>query len=260
MIGGIRDVFSQSILTFVKRKDPKVSLLTSEARYNRTWTNFGKQNWRWPLALRVYVQDVPVFTGTTLTCSITCAPGAGIHGDVLHVHTEAFSKPNTGFPRFSSVPQHTNTHQTHTTTTHNTTTTTTHHTTQHTTSHGDREKEWKRERSGKKTERETRQEKTIQYKKTREDEKEEKRREKKRREEKREEEREEKREEEEKKRREEEEKKEERRWREEEKRREKMKRLEEKKMTKREKMKVKRRDDEKEREDVSGNERENEER
>ena len=146
MIGGIRDVFSQSILTFVKRKDPKVSLLTSEARYNRTWTNFGKQNWRWPLALRVYVQDVPVFTGTTLTCSITCAPGAGIHGDVLHVHTEAFSKPNTGFPRFSSVPQHKhtpNTHHDHTTPRPQ------RHTTQHNTQHHtetERKSERERER------------------------------------------------------------------------------------------------------------------
>ena len=37
---------------------------------------------------RVYVQYVPVCTGTTRTHVSTCARGAGIHGDVLNVHTE----------------------------------------------------------------------------------------------------------------------------------------------------------------------------
>ena len=100
----------------------------------------------------------------------TCARGAGKHGDVLNVHTEAFLKPNTGFFHvFFSVPQHTNahtqtdthTHQTHTTTTNNTTTTTT-HTTQHNTTHNntrrqretERETERDRERQRKKTEKE----------------------------------------------------------------------------------------------------------
>ena len=40
--------------------------------------------------LRVYVQNVSVFTGTTRTCFSTCARGAGTHGDVLNVHTQAF--------------------------------------------------------------------------------------------------------------------------------------------------------------------------
>ena len=56
---------------------------------------------------RVYVQNVPVCTGTTRACFNTCARGAGIHGDVLNVHTEAFLKPNTGS---FSVPQHTHKH------------------------------------------------------------------------------------------------------------------------------------------------------
>ena len=114
---------------------------------------------------RVYVQNVPVCTGTTRTCFNTCAHGAGIHGDVLNVHTEAFLTPNTCFPLFFGVPQHTHTHQTHTTTTNNTTTTTTHthHTTQHTTSHGDIERDRERQR---KRDRERRQRKRD---KTRED-------------------------------------------------------------------------------------------
>ena len=39
---------------------------------------------------RVYVQNVPVCTGTTRTCFNTCARGAGTHGDVLNVHTGTF--------------------------------------------------------------------------------------------------------------------------------------------------------------------------
>ena len=42
------------------------------------------------LALRVYVQNVSVCTGTTRTCVSTCARGAGTHGDVLNVHTQTF--------------------------------------------------------------------------------------------------------------------------------------------------------------------------
>ena len=40
--------------------------------------------------LRVYIQNVPVSTGTTRTCVSTCARGAGTHGDALNVHTQAF--------------------------------------------------------------------------------------------------------------------------------------------------------------------------
>ena len=69
---------------------------------------------------RVCVQTVSVCTGTARTCRNTCARGAGRHGDVLNVHTEAFLNPHTH--------KHTHTHQTHTTTT-------TTHTKQHNTQH-----------------------------------------------------------------------------------------------------------------------------
>ena len=39
---------------------------------------------------RAYIQNVPVYTSTTRTCVSTCARGAGAHGDVLSLHTEAF--------------------------------------------------------------------------------------------------------------------------------------------------------------------------
>ena len=34
--------------------------------------------------------NVPVCTGTTPACVKTCGWGAGAHGDVLNLHTEAF--------------------------------------------------------------------------------------------------------------------------------------------------------------------------
>ena len=100
-------------------------------------------------------KKVTVCTGTTRTCFNTCARGAGIHGNVFNVHTEAFLNPNTGFSKFfQRAATHTHTHtpntETHTKHTprpptqhhdHNDT----HHTTQHTTSHGDRETERERE-------------------------------------------------------------------------------------------------------------------
>ena len=46
--------------------------------------------------LRVHIQTVPVYAGTTRTRVPTCARGAGTHGDVLNVHTEAFKNPHTG--------------------------------------------------------------------------------------------------------------------------------------------------------------------
>ena len=39
--------------------------------------------------LRVYIQNVPVYSGTTRTCIETCAR-AGTRGDVLNVHTGTF--------------------------------------------------------------------------------------------------------------------------------------------------------------------------
>ena len=56
---------------------------------------------------RVYVQNVPVHTGTTRTRFNICSRGAGIHGDVLNVHTEAFLKPNTVFHVFLRAATHT---------------------------------------------------------------------------------------------------------------------------------------------------------
>ena len=38
--------------------------------------------------LRVCIQNVPVYAGTTRTCVSTRARGAGTHGDVLNLHTE----------------------------------------------------------------------------------------------------------------------------------------------------------------------------
>ena len=50
----------------------------------KTWkTRFWLQK-----RLRVYIQNVAVYAGTTRTCVETCARGAGTHGDVLNPHTE----------------------------------------------------------------------------------------------------------------------------------------------------------------------------
>ena len=43
----------------------------------------------------MWIQNVPVCTGTTRTCVTTCARGAGTHGDVLNLHTEAFLNVHT---------------------------------------------------------------------------------------------------------------------------------------------------------------------
>ena len=77
---------------------------------------------------RVYVQNLPVCTGTTLTCVETCARGAGTHGDVLSGHTE--------FRSVSHTNTHINTHNTHNTTQHITTTT----------PHGERDRDRQRQR------------------------------------------------------------------------------------------------------------------
>ena len=56
----------------------------------------------------MYVQNVPVYTGTTRTYVSTCARGAGTHGDVLNVQTVG---------RFErATPRRTHTHTTTTTT------------------------------------------------------------------------------------------------------------------------------------------------
>ena len=101
---------------------------------------------------RVYVQNVPVCTGTTRTCVSTCARGAGTHGDVLNVHTGTFWMDTRGFQRATQHTQHT-----HHNTRHNNTTTRPHH-------HSEIERDGDRERdrqektgTGKKTKQEERQ-------------------------------------------------------------------------------------------------------
>ena len=137
--------------------------------------NFGKQNCDDPLpcvCIQKNVQNVPVCTGTTRACFNTCARGAGIHGDVLNVHTVTFLNHHGFFHVSFSMPQHTQTHTRHTTTTHTTQTTprpqrhTPHHNTQHHTETERRERERQRERQEDKRQRD----KTVQDKKTREDE------------------------------------------------------------------------------------------
>ena len=56
--------------------------------------------------LSVWVQNVPVCTGTTPACGNTCARGAGTHGDVLNLH-------NTRMFFLRAKPRHTP-HHTHT--------------------------------------------------------------------------------------------------------------------------------------------------
>ena len=60
---------------------------------------------------RVYVQSVPVCSGTTRTCVSTCARGAGTHGDVLNLRTEGFFC----VPRRAAHHTTQNTHTTQTT-------------------------------------------------------------------------------------------------------------------------------------------------
>ena len=66
----------------------------------------------------MYVENVPVCTGTTRTCFNTCAHCAGIHGDVFNVHMGTCLSGHTGF---FSVSHHTTTpHRPHTTPRHKT--------------------------------------------------------------------------------------------------------------------------------------------
>ena len=101
---------------------------------------------------RVYVQSVPVCSGTTRTCVSTCARGAGTHGDVLNLRTEGF------FLR--AKPRHTPHHTKHTHT-H-----TTNHAHQHATTHGDRDRE---RRQGQREKRRRKRRDKRRQKKTRQD-------------------------------------------------------------------------------------------
>ena len=72
----------------------------------------------------MYVQNVPVCTGTTRTCFNTCARCAGIHGDVLNVYMGTCLSGHTVFSAFHTTPQHRTHHTDHTPhhdTRHNTT-------------------------------------------------------------------------------------------------------------------------------------------
>ena len=61
--------------------------------------------------LRVYIQYVPLYAGTTRTCVEICVRGVGTHGDVLNVHTGTFSIHTLGgrshrqfcLPKFAHV-------------------------------------------------------------------------------------------------------------------------------------------------------------
>ena len=59
-------------------------------------------------AFRVYIQNVPVYAGTTRTCVSTCARDASTHGDVLNLHTGSreeggWSSPSFCLPRLVHV-------------------------------------------------------------------------------------------------------------------------------------------------------------
>ena len=49
--------------------------------------------------LHAYIRNAPVYAGNTRTCFSTCVRGAGIHGDVLNLHTEAFFESTHGVVR-----------------------------------------------------------------------------------------------------------------------------------------------------------------
>ena len=122
---------------------------------------------------RVYRHHAYMFQHMCAWCRHTRGRLECTHGDVLNLHTVTFLNPHTGFPRFFSVPQHTHTHQTHTTTTkqhhdHNDT----HHTTQHNTQHHmetDRERERDRERETERDRERQRETERERQDKTRED-------------------------------------------------------------------------------------------
>ena len=130
MIGGIGDMLFSICSQTENVYDPTVSLVNLWGQViTFTWAIFGKQNWRRPPVCGFRNSKRP-----SAHVEKTCARGAGTHGYVLHVHTEAFLNPHTGFSTFFSVPQHKHTH-THTHQTHTTTTTTHTHTTQHNITH-----------------------------------------------------------------------------------------------------------------------------
>ena len=65
--------------------------------------------WHVENAPGLYIQNVPVCRHHAHVCFNTCARGAGIHGDVLNVHTGTFLDGHTGF--FSVSHTHQTQHQ-----------------------------------------------------------------------------------------------------------------------------------------------------
>ena len=185
MIGGSGDMlFSIHSHNRTKGKIEKFLWWTSEARDNRTWANFGKQNWRWPLAQRVwlqkrlcvYVQNVTVCTGTTRTCFNTRARGARIHVDVCECTHGVVFEAKYNFSRFfQRAATHKHVNQTHHDHQQHHDHNGTHHTTQHTTTHGDRERQT--DRQGKRERQKERQRNKTEKERVRERERQDKRRE-----------------------------------------------------------------------------------
>ena len=105
MIGGIGDMFLSNLFSHLKMG--KIQKFFFGEPLKHVITIRGQ-------ILASRTDDDPLPPCVPRTCFNTCARGAGTHGDVLNVHTEAFLKPNTGFSTsFFSATQHTNT-QTHT--------------------------------------------------------------------------------------------------------------------------------------------------
>ena len=171
---------------------------TSEARDNRTWANFGKQNWRWPPAPpcvrskrpRVFRHHAYMFQHMCAWCWHTRGRFECTHGGAFEAKYGFFSVPQH---IHQHTQTHTHTHQTHTTTQH-----TAHNITRRQRQRKKTEKEDRERRQRKKTVKErqrkrdkTRQDKRRRYKRRRqgkrrgekrEDERQEKSREKTRRE------------------------------------------------------------------------------
>ena len=105
--------------------------------------------------LCVWIQNVPVCTGTTPACGNTCARGAGTHRGRLNLQTEVFfcvPSRATHHITQNNTTQH-NTHDTHKQHTNNTQTThkqhtnnTQHNTPHHTETETDKQRETERDR------------------------------------------------------------------------------------------------------------------
>ena len=95
---------------------------TSEARNNPMWANFCMQNWRWPPAPRVWIQNVPVCTLKTSPCVPAPRAHVELHLRVVPAYTVMFWMYTRRrfwihtlvFPRFfQRAATHTNKHTKH---------------------------------------------------------------------------------------------------------------------------------------------------